>query len=840
MPDRRFALCSWVVPVILCAALAAPLWAQWTPVGNMPPAQRLANGVAYQNALGSVRITVVEPGIIRVCFTPAPEDQLPHGRSFALAPRAAGAAAPAFTFDPGITGDVLQTARLRLVITRTPFRLKFYNAAGQLVDADAADGMAYDTAEAADGGGARVRVWKQLTPTMHFYGLGEKTGPLDKRGQHLGGSDYVMWNSDQPGYNNATDPLYADIPFFLVLDKEPNQPALAHGIFFDNTYRSSFDLGKTSRHFYDFGAMGGRLNYYLIGGPTPKDVLRRYAALTGRIPMPPLWSLGYNQCRYSYYPATRVLAVARKFRKLHIPADVMWMDIAYMNGYRVFTWSPQGFPHPRQLLATLHALGFHAVTIIDPGVKHDPGYAAYDSGVAAGAFVKYPSGPLYIGPVWPGPAVFPDFTDEAARQWWAGQIAHFAAAGVDGIWNDMNEPSVFNTISGTMPDQVVFYHDGHALTAAAAHNVFGQQMSRATRQGLLELRPDDRPFVLTRATYAGGQRYAALWSGDNTAHWSDLRHGITLLLGMGLSGFPYVGNDIGGFIGTTTPDLWTRWAEAAAFFPFMRGHAAKGTPQKQPWSFGKAHLAENRRAIERRYQYLPEIYNAFYQAAQIGLPIMRPLLVAFPNDPATYDLSSEFLFGHDLLVAPILSPDGASRSVYFPRGQWFRLQPGQPPQAFTGPDWQTVDGDEGQLPLFARAGAILFESPGGTRAPINAAAERTAPLIFDIVAQQATERTCYEDDGETFAYQHGGYFRRVITYRPGAAQTTVQLSAAQGAYQPQHQDNIVALHWARRPAQVRLNGTLLSTAAIQFDSKLGRLRITVPQSSAEQQIVITW
>lgn len=804
----------------------------------MPPAQTLPHGIVYRNALGSVQLTVIQPGIIRVCFTPAPEVSLSPGRSFALAP--APAPAPAFTFDPGITGDVLATQRLRAVITRQPFRLKFYTASGQLLDADAADGMAYDVAQAAAGGGARVRVWKQLTPTMHFYGLGEKTGPLDKRGQHLGGSDYVMWNSDQPGYNNATDPLYADIPFFIVLDKQPNQPALAHGIFFDNTYRSSFDLGKTSRHFYDFGAMGGRLNYYLIAGPSPQDVLRRYAALTGRIPMPPLWSLGYNQCRYSYYPASRVLQVAEKFRKLHVPADVMWMDIKYMNGYRVFTWSPQGFPHPRQLLTRLHALGFHAVTIIDPGVKHDPGYAAYDSGVAANAFVKYPSGQLFIGPVWPGPAVFPDFTAAAARQWWAGQIAHFAAAGVDGIWNDMNEPSVFNTVSGTMPDRVVFYHDGQALTAAAAHNVFGQQMSRATRQGLLQLRPQDRPFVLTRATYAGGQRYAALWSGDNTAHWSDFRNGITLLLGMGLSGFPYVGNDIGGFIGPTTPDLWTRWAEAAAFFPFMRGHSTKGSEQKQPWSFGPAHLAFNRRAIERRYQYLPEIYNAFYQSARGGLPMMRPLLLAFPNDPQTYNLSSEYLFGHDLLIAPILRPGTASRGVYFPRGTWFRLQAGQAPVAFTGTGWKTVTATEGQLPLFARAGAILFEAPGGARAPINAAAERTAPLRFDILAQMPTQRAYYEDDGETFAYQHGAYFERYIAYQPGVAATTITLAAAAGSYRPPRPDNVIELHWARQPASVTCNGSPLAKSAVRYDRKTASLRLTVPQSAAAQTIVVRW
>ncbi|MGH9534160.1 MAG: glycoside hydrolase family 31 protein [Terriglobales bacterium] len=830
-----------VVTALLLFGCAVPLRAQWIGIGNMAPGQRFASGVRYQNADGVVRLTVVRPGIIRVCFTPAPEAALKLGRSFAVAQAAGPVAPPRFTFDPGRRRDVLETSALKVVIARQPFRLAFYTPAGRLLDADAADGMAYDPAQAGDVGGARVRVWKQLTPSVHFYGLGEKTGPLDKRGQHLGGSAYVMWNSDQPGYNNATDPLYADIPFFLVLDAPPGQPALAHGVFFDNTYRSSFDMGKSSRQFYDFGAQGGPLNYYLIAGPTPKDVLRRYAALTGRIPMPPLWSLGYNQCRYSYYPASNVLHIAEKFRQLDIPADVVWMDIGYMRGYRIFTWSPQGFPHPRQLLARLHQIGFHAVTIIDPGVKQDAnGYAAYASGVAAGIFAKYPDGQLFVGPVWPGPAVFPDFTQIAARQWWASQIAHFAAVGVDGIWNDMNEPSVFNTASGTMPDRVVFRHDGQAITAAAAHNVFGQQMSRATRMGLRQLRPEDRPFVLTRATYAGGQRYAALWTGDNTAHWSYLSNGITTLLGMNLSGFPFVGNDIGGFIGAGSPDLWTRWVEAAAFFPFMRGHATPDDPPKEPWAFGSVHTAENRRAIERRYQYLPYIYNIFYQAAQTGLPMMRPLVLAFPNDPNTYKLSSEYLFGHDLLVAPILHAATTSRGVYFPAGTWYRLENGHAPQAFTGPGGKTVQASEGQLPLFARAGAILFLAPGGAQAPINAAAEIRAPVTFDVLSQTTTERTYYEDDGETFAYQHGAYFRRTISYQPGAVETVVTLSAAQGSYRPPRPDDVIELHWAAKPAGVELDGAPLAASLVRYNRGLQRLRITIPQSPAQQTVRVRW
>ncbi|MGH9473252.1 MAG: glycoside hydrolase family 31 protein [Terriglobales bacterium] len=825
--------------LLLALLCCLPAWGQWIPIGDMPAGQTLPAGVEYRNPQGLVRLTVIEAGVIRVQFIPAPELG-PEGepraeRSFALISGAA-APPPAFTFLPGAASDTLRTAELTVTITRQPFRLRFADSAGRLLDADAADGMAYDPADAAAGGGARVRVWKQLSDDVHFFGLGEKTGPLDKRGEKLGGNDYVMWNSDVFGYDNSTDPLYADIPLLLVLQPSAGGAALAHGIFFDNTYRASFDLGKTSRAFYDFGAEGGQLNYYVIAGPTPADVLRRYAALTGRIPLPPLWSLGYNQCRYSYYPAAQVLDIAEHFRRLHIPADAMWLDIAYMRGYRIFTWDPAGFPHPRQLLRRLRQMGFHAVSIIDPGVKDEPGYPVYDSGVAAGAFVREPAGGLFVGPVWPGPAVFPDFTSASARAWWAKQIAGFAAAGLSGIWNDMNEPSVFEVASGTMPDDVVFHHDGRTITAAEAHNVFGQQMSRATQQGLLELAPDRRPFVLTRDTYAGGQRYAALWTGDNTADWGHFRNGITTLLGMGLSGFPWVGNDIGGFAGVSSADLWTRWAEAAAFFPFMRGHANKGTPAKEPWAFGPAHTAENRLAIARRYEFLPYIYNVFYRSSRSGLPMMRALLLDFPNDPRTYNIADEFLFGRDLLVAPIVEPEAVSRSVYLPAGTWYRLSEDAAPVAVSGPADIRAAADEGELPLFARDGAILFRSP----AVENTAAWQTAPLIFEIFSQGPTSRTYYEDDGATFAYRRGEYFRRTISYVPGARETMIQLAAAEGAFRPRHSEIDIELQAPARPKSVALNGRRLPASAVAYSAQRRELTIRIPRDAAAETIRIGW
>lgn len=786
--------------------------AEWTSLGAMPAAVRSGSAVEYRGDQGVVRLSVIESGVIRVRFTHAM--QFAADDSYAVV----HSAHAAFEFSSEGGTDRLKTGELTVEIQRNPFRLRFFDAQGRVLDRDADDlGMAYDAA-------GRLRVWKDLPADSHLYGFGERSGPLDKRGYKQAGSSLVDWNSDTPAYDRGTDPLYDSIPFFLTLDR-----GAVHGTFFDNNWRASFDVGRANAKRLSFGADGGELNYYILAGPLPADVLRRYAALTGPMPLPPLWALGYHQCRWSYYPDSRVLEVARGFRERHIPADGIWLDIDYMNGYRVFTWDAKRFPQPRQMLQQLADMHFKAVTIVDPGVKLDPGYAAYDDGVRANAFAMTPSGKIYIGPVWPGPAVFPDFTDPAARKWWAGQIAGFVSVGLAGIWNDMNEPSVFDTPNATMPDDVVFLHHGSAVTAAEVHNVFGQQMTLATRDGLLQAHPDQRPFVLTRATYAGGQRYAAVWTGDNVADWAHLHDGIATLLGMGISGYPFVGNDIGGFADGPVADaeLFTRWMEAGSFFPFMRAHTVPEAANKEPWAFGPEHEAYNRRAIERRYEYLPYLYNCFYQASQTGVPVMSALLLQYPDDPKTWDVADEFLTGSDLLVAPILEAHARDRQVYLPRGAWYDLRTDAKQD---GGRTINVHADEDELPLFVPEGAILFRVP-----VIESTADwPAAELTFDIFAHGATERQYYEDDGSSFAFEHGGYFKRTVSVSPGR----VVLSAAEGSFAPRHPANIIALHFASAPQSVTLNGTALTGDAVHFDSVRSVLTVRVPQSRERQTILV--
>jgi len=817
LSSRRSARSLTAAIPLLCAAtlLGDAPSRGWTSLGDMPAGRPIPQGVEYRSRQGAVRITVAAPGVIRVRFSPAPQ----FGRDHSYAVGEGGPRASDARFTPGTERDQLRTAGIGVEIRRTPFRLRFLDDRGEVRDEDyAPDGMASN--------GRRVRVWKALRDDDHFYGFGEKTGPLDKRGAKLGGSSLVMWNSDVYGYDNSTDPLYDDIPFFMVL-----RDGRVHGVFFDNTYRSTFDIGKESRAYYDFGAEGGELDYYVIAGPTPADVLARYSDLTGHMQLPPLWSVGYQQCRYSYFPDSTVRAIAREFRSRRIPADAVWFDIHYMKEYRVFTWDHDRFPAPDQLLADLDRAGFATVAIVDPGVKRDSGYSVYDDGVARDVFVHRPDGSLFVGPVWPGPAVFPDFTRASARAWWADQIARFSSAGLTGIWNDMNEPSVFNVASATMPDDVLFANDGQPGTHAEDHNVYGQQMSRATRDGLLKLRPHERPFVLTRATYAGGQRYAAVWTGDNTADWEHLSNGITTLLGMGISGYPFVGNDIGGFAGRGSAELWTRWAEPAAFFPFMRGHAEFSTPPKEPWAFGEPWETYNRRAIERRYTYLPYIYNAFYESSQSGMPMMRALVLESPDDPATYNLSNEFLFGHDLLVAPVLAPGDSGRNVYFPQGTWYDADH---LKEFAGRKWAAVPAAIDALPLFVREGAILF------RAPVMQTTRdwATTPLSFEVFAKTATSRIYYEDDGK----YDGASSVREVRYAPDASGATFHLGAARGAYRPQHQGNLAVIHFARRPQQVvwRSANQERPLADWTFDEPAQTLTVRFPQATEEADVVLRW
>lgn len=771
---------------------AATSQAQWTTVGAMRPAGRSAAALTFRDARSIVSVAAESADIIRVRFSPTRDFGRDH--SYAVLPLTASGDTPTIS----VEGDrsILATRSLRVTIRHAPFRLAIADAAGDTLDEDdAAQGMAWS--------GTKIRAFKRLRVDEHVYGLGEKTGMLDKRGRQQGGYAYTMWNSDTFGYGQDTDPIYVSVPFAIVM-----RGGKAHGLFLDNTARSSFDIGHTSEGILAFGADHGELNYYFINGPTPADVVSRYTSLTGRMPMPPRWALGYHQCRYSYYPESTVRFIAQNFRTRHIPADTIWLDIHYMDGFKPFTWDAGRFPDPARLATDLRAQGFHLVTIVDPHPKKEPDYEPYDTGLAGGHFVKNADGSVYEAPVWParadrnpGPSVFPDFTRAATRTWWGRLYAKLLDAGIAGIWNDMNEPAVFDTPTGTMPLDVRFDNEGSTAAHAAVHNVYGQQMSRSTYEGLQQLRPDSRPFVLTRASYAGGQRYAAIWAGDNVSEWSHLRGSIPMLLGMGLSGLPFVGVDIGGFAETPTAELYTRWLQLGVFYPFMRSHTTLGTPDQDPWSYGHEYEAINRKAIELRYELLPQIYNVMHEASLTGLPAMRPLMLEFPHDPATYGQDDEFMFGRDLLVAPVLWPHATERSVYLPPGTWVDFWSGA---RLTGATSHRVPVTLRSIPLFVRAGAIVFQHP-----VVQHTGELPGqPLRVMVTPGADGGASLYEDDGETQGYARGASVTREFRHQTMGGALTITIGGPAGAFRPASRD-LWLLVRREPPARVTVGGTAI-------------------------------
>jgi alpha-glucosidase len=597
-------------------------------------------------------------------------------------------------------------------------------------------------------GGNSVRLG---LPGWDLYGTGEVAGGLRRNGART-----YTWNTDSYGYGAGAQQLYESHPWVLAVAKDGS----SLGILADTTYKTEIDL----RDGVTFDSDGPPFPVYLLPGASPQEVLGKLAALTGTMPLPPKWAIGYHQCRYSYYPEARVREIAKTFRDKAIPADVIWLDIHYMRDYRIFTFDPEKFPNATQLNADLHAQGFHSIWMIDPGVKADPDYFVYKTGSAIDAWVKTSSGKEYQGPVWPGPCVFPDFTKPEVDVWWSNLYQPFLAKGVDGVWNDMNEPAVFNG-DHTMPDSNQFAGFGGG-THERFHNVYGMLMVKATRKGIQDAHPDRRPFVLSRANYIGGQRLAAAWTGDNTANWEHLGLSVPMALNLGLSGQPFAGPDIGGFIGNGDPKMFARWMGIGALLPFCRAHADRHDKDKEPWAFGSATEATCRRAIERRYRLMPYLYSVFARASSDGQPVARPVFFADPADPALRAEDSSFLLGSDVLVQTQPLADTLVAHAQ-PKGDW---------KTFS---FETaVDPD---LPVMKlRPGALLPTGPvvQNTGVPIT-----QVTCYANLDAQGHAEGWLYEDAGDGYGYQKGEYSWRKLVVNTVGGKPVLSVEETKGSFQ---------------------------------------------------------
>lgn len=770
-----------------------------------------AKGIEAQTENGRLEITALQDDVIRVRAVRGSE--FPVKYSYAVLPAPAGSQNAASVRTQEAPDAIeLDTSALRVRVDRQSSTVSFLGRDGAVIARDAAPVTWY---------GDRFLVTRSMPQDEHYFGLGDKAGPLDHRNQA-----FTMWNTDAYGWQESSDPLYKTLGFLLALRK-----GMSYGIFFDSTYRQSWDLGKTSPDEYSFGAEGGDLDYYFIYGPRPKQVVSTFTALVGRAPLPPIWSLGFQQSRYSYFPEARVREIVQTFRQKKIPLDVIYTDIDYQRENRVFTVDPEKFPNFSGMVRDFLNQGVRTIAITDLHIKQEPGYPPYDSGKAIDAFIKNPDGSEYVGRVWPGPSVFPDFTRKAVRDWWGNQYQEFVKDGVAGFWNDMNEPAVFDVPGKTMPVDAVdrIEEPGQPTritTQREIHNVLGMLNSKATYDGLLKLRPNERPFVLTRATYVGGQRYAATWTGDNSSTWNHMRISVPMLQNLGMSGFPIVGDDIGGYKGSPQPDLLTKWLELGAFNPIDRDHTEKGSADQEPWVHGPEHEAIRRRYIEERYRLLPYIYTSLEETTRDGLPLMRPMFLEYPEEePLVTEgdwANSQYFFGHDLLVAPEPYEFVQDYRTRLPAGNlWYDYWTGkqfQPGEIKVKPELAT-------LHVYVRGGAIIPRQP-----LVQSTAEKPqGPLELRIYPDRTCQGSLYMDDGISFDYTKGKYLRVEYSCEGYEDALRLKISPQKGSYTPWFNQIETTIYGVKQePKSMSLNGRLLN--ALSYDAAAQTLTLQFPNA----------
>ncbi|HKG52159.1 MAG TPA: TIM-barrel domain-containing protein [Actinomycetales bacterium] len=655
----------------------------------------------------------------------------------------------------------LRTSALVVSLWLDPFRLDVHRVDGTPV---------VETASDSDG-----RYWAYATLNDAFvvrrrcrqedaiYGLGEKSGPHNRKGR-----EFTLWNTDvldpaataefragrspDDPRSDATspefDPYYVSIPFFYHQTYPVGSVAAS---FLDNGYRASYDFSEPDEYRMHFA--GGQYTEYIFAGPDMPHILGQYTWLTGRTAPPPLWALGYHQCRWFLYTQEAVEEIAARHREQKIPCDAVWLDIEYMDGYRVFTWNTDAFPDPGGMLERLGNNGFRVITIIDPGVKHNPGYWVFDQALERDVLCKTEGGDVYIGQVWPGNTAFPDFVTEEARTWWGELNAAHVQSGLAGIWNDMNEPA-----TGVIAPNAMRFGKGQ-YSHDRYHNQYALLMAMGTTAGLLDAMPDRRTFVLSRAGFAGIQRYAANWMGDNLSRWDHLWLSVPMAMGFGISGQAFVGADIGGFHGDTHAELFLRWMQYGTLTPLCRNHSEIGNVDQYAWAFGDVLQDLVRRALELRYQLLPYLYATFLRASETGAPVQRPLVFDYQYDATVRDIDDEYLLGPDLLIAPVLAPGVTARQVYLPAGSWY--------------DWHTdklLEGNQfalaptpmDRIPLYARGGAVI---PMWAEAPPSTAGYHPSAVelhLFVPAADGTHESLLQEDDGLTFAARDGVRYRTTL------------------------------------------------------------------------------
>jgi alpha-glucosidase len=815
---------------------------QFTMLQSVTDSRSLSNGIEIHSGDAITQITALRNDVLRIRV--GAQGRLPEDASWAVLP-GARSESTAVSAEADAVAVGFHTSTLRVRVERATMSLRITDLNGIVVQEDAAN-------RPVEFHGPTFRVYKTMRPGEHYFGLGDKPGPLDRR-DHA----YSLWNTDSYGFQEDTDPIYKSIPFFMTSLK-----GITTGVLFDNTWRTSFDFGKESPDAYSFGSENGPLDYYILYGPDAKHVLSTYMWLTGPTPLPPLWSLGFQQSRFSYHPESEVRAIADRLRADKIPVDAIYLDIDFQDHHRPFSVDQIQFPHFSQMISDLKEQNLHVVAITDMHIADlpDANYAPYDSGIAGNHFIKNPDNTVYVGKVWPGASVFPDFTRKRTRKWWGSLYAQFVHDGVSGFWNDMNEPSVFDGPQMTMPDDVVHRIEEpgfqpRTTTHLEIHNVYGMENSRATYDGLLTLTPNQRPFVLTRASYAGGQRYAATWSGDNSSTWNHLRLTTPMLLNLGLSGFGLTGADVGGFIGSPEPELLTKWFELGAFQPIDRDHACDTSAKQEIWVHGPEHEAIRKRYIEERYKLMPYLYTVAEEMSRTGLPIVRPLFLEFPDatkdkHPIDLDAGNEFLFGPNLLIAPAVYPEKPDAySVELPLVNWYNYWTGEKVGGGIWSDGVPALNDPGfigrkimikpqldVLPVFVREGSIL---------PLQPLVQSTSeipkgPLTLRVYPGKDCKGSIYMDDGQSFAYKQGDSLRMEFSCSEKPNGITVHIGPHQGSYVPWWKNLQVEIYGSTAsPRNASIAGRTERVEA-SFDPNHHVTSVLFPDNNEGEDLQIDW
>ena len=645
------------------------------------------------------------------------------------------------------TEYLVYTAKLKVLLDKKTLRTQISDLEGNIINEDE---LGFHWEENYEFGGNSVKMSKITQNAESFYGLGDKATHSNLKGKRVSN-----WVTDQYAYGKDQDPLYKAIPFFIGLHSNK-----CYGIYFDNTFKTNFDFAHERRNVTSFWADGGEMNYYFIYGPQMGQVVKAYTNLTGTPELPPMWAMGYHQSKWSYYPESNVRAIAKNFRKMRIPCDAIYLDIDYMDGFRCFTWDKSRFPNPKKMISDLEDDGFKTVVMIDPGIKIDKDYWVYQEAIENDYFCKRADGAFMKGKVWPGECNFPDFTNPKVREWWAELYKEMMSEiGVHAVWNDMNEPAVMEVPTKTAPLDTRHDYDGHPCSHRKAHNVYGMQMVRATYEGIKKYVYPKRPFVITRAAFAGTQRYSSTWTGDNVATWEHLWIANVQAQRMCMSGYSFVGSDIGGFAEQPNGELFARWIQLGVFHPFCRVHSSGDHGDQEPWSFDDEVTNIVRKFIELRYQLLPYLYTMFYRYSKEGVPMLKPLVHFDQEDHQTHFRTDEFIFGEQILICPVQEPNAQGRRMYIPRGVWYNYWTNE---AVVGGMEKWVVAGLDKIPIFIKEGAMIPKYP----VQQYVGELEIKELVLDVYYKKGVETsTVYEDGQDGYDYKKGRYSLRNFNFK---------------------------------------------------------------------------